>query len=306
MDYIRIVKSRKVRNQILQLLKFIPDKTMLKMQYWIKFGRKLDLKNPTRFTEKLQWYKLYYRDPLMKRCVDKYDVREYVKECGLDDILIPLIGVYSSASDVPIDALPEKCVIKDTLGGGGNSVVLFDKSKSIDTESLFVQMKGWINADISYRTGGREWPYGGKKHRIIIEEMLPSRTEDGGLIDYKFFCFNGEPKIVYVIADRKVGEKAGFGIFTPNYIKLDAVRCDEKPLERDVPKPKNYEKMLEISRILSKPFPEVRIDLYNQDGQIYFGEMTFFDGSGYMSFDPDQFDYDLGKLFKLPKKEELQ
>lgn len=300
MNYKKIIRSRKLRIQILKLLKFIPDKTMLKMQYWIKFGRKLDLQNPTRFTEKLQWYKLYYRDPLMKRCVDKYDVRDYVRERGLEDTLVPLIGVYSSASDVQIDALPEKCVIKDTLGGGGNSVILFDKSSNIDADRLFVQMKSWINADTSYRTGGREWPYGGKKHRIIIEEMLPSRAEDGGLIDYKFFCFNGEPEILYVIADRKVGEKAGFGIFTADYSKLDVVRCDEKPLEREIDKPKNYERMLEISRLLSKPFPEVRIDLYNLDGQIYFGEMTFFDGSGYMSFEPDAFDFEIGKKFSLP------
>lgn len=302
MDYKKIIPNREIRLRILRLLSFVPDHLMLKIQYRMKMGRKLNLDNPQRFTEKIQWYKLYYRDPLMKRCVDKYDVRDYVRECGLEDILVPLIGVYSSESDVQIDALPEKCVIKDTLGGGGNSVVLFEKAANIDIHRLYAQMKNWINADTSYRTGGREWPYGGKKHRIIIEEMLPSKTENGGLIDYKFFCFNGEPKIVYVIADRKVGEKAGFGIFTADYNKLAVARCDEKPLEREIPKPKNYERMLEISRLLSKPFPEVRIDLYNLDGEIYFGEMTFFDGSGYMSFEPDSFDFTLGNAFDLPEK----
>lgn len=302
MDYKKIIRSRKTRNLILRFLSFIPDKTMIKLQYRLKFGRKLNLENPQRFTEKLQWYKLYYRTPLMRQCVDKYDVRDYVKSCGLENILIPFIGIYDNAADVDFEKLPKECVIKDTLGGGGNAVILCRDKNTLDQDVAAAQMKEWVKSTTSYKVGGREWPYGGKKHRIIIEEMLPSSEETGGLIDYKFFCFNGEPGVVYVIADRKVGEKAGFGIFTPEYEKLDVVRCDEKPLERNVPKPKVYDQMMDISRKLSAPFPEVRIDLYCVGDKIYFGEMTFYDGSGYMSFDPDEFDYKMGKMFELPKE----
>lgn len=301
MDYKKIIKSRDARRTILACMKWVPDKFMIKLQYRIKFGRRLNLKNPQRFTEKLQWYKLYYRDPKMKQCVDKYDVREYVKEKGLEYILIPLIGVYTSEKEVDQKKLPSQCVIKDTLGGGGRTVIIFDKESNPKFDVIRKQMKEWVDSNISYKTGGREWPYGGKKHRIIIEEKLPSNIEDGGLIDYKFFCFYGQPKILYVIADRKIGEKAGLGIYTSEYEKLDVVRCDEKPLERNVPKPKAYDEMLEICRKLSEPFPEVRIDLYYVEGKIYFGEMTFFDGSGYMSFAPDSFDNEMGKMFKLPE-----
>jgi hypothetical protein len=301
-DYKKIIKSRRTRRRILQMFNFVPDKAMLKIQYRIKLGRKLDLENPKRFTEKLQWYKLYYRTPLMRTCVDKYDVRGYVKECGLEEILIPLVGIYNSEEEVNFDMLPKTCVIKDTLGGGGNAVILCKDKDALNLSEVKKQMKRWTASDTSYKPGGREWPFGGKKHRILIEEMLPSKPEEGGLIDYKFFCFNGEPGVVYVIADRKVGEKAGFGVFTSAYEKLDVVRCDEKPLTRDVPKPKVYDQMLEVARKLSKPFPEVRVDLYCVEDKIYFGEMTFYDGSGYMSFAPDEFDFEMGEMFDLPKR----
>ena len=127
MSYKNLIKSRKTRLAILRLMAFIPDKTMVKIQYRIKLHRKLDLKNPKRFTEKLQWYKLYYRDPLMAKCVDKYDVREYVKECGLGDILIPIIGIYDTPQQIDIKKLPNKFVAKDTLGGGGNAVIICKK-----------------------------------------------------------------------------------------------------------------------------------------------------------------------------------
>lgn len=301
-NYKKIIKSQDVRRTILACMKWVPDKFMIKLQYRIKFGRRLNLNNPQRFSEKLQWYKLYYRNPKMKQCVDKYDVREYVKEKGLEKILIPLIGVYESEKDVNLERLPEQCVIKDTLGGGGRKVIVFDKHSNIKFEDIKKQMEEWIDSSISYKIGGREWPYGGKKHRIIIEEKLPSNIEDGGLIDYKFFCFHGQPKVLYVIADRKIGEKAGLGIFTAEYDRLDVVRCDENPLKRDIPRPKAYDEMIEICKRLSEPFPEVRIDLYYVEEKIYFGEMTFFDGSGYMSFAPDSFDYVMGEMFQLPEK----
>ena len=130
-DYKKIFKSRKLRLAILELLSFIPDKLMIKIQYYIKIGRKLNLKNPQRYTEKLQWYKLNYKNPLMIKCVDKYDVREYVKDCGLENTLNECYGIFNSPDEINFDALPNKFVLKDTLGGGGNSIIICDdKSKA--------------------------------------------------------------------------------------------------------------------------------------------------------------------------------
>lgn len=121
-------------------------------------------------------------------------------------------------------------------------------------------------------------------------------------MDYKFFCFNGEPKYLYVIADRILGQIAGIGIFNVNFERLSVIRTDERPLERNIEKPKNFDEMIDIVKIISKDFPHVRVDLYNQDGNIIFGENTFFDGSGYHKYEPDEFDYELGSYFKLPFK----
>lgn len=302
MDYKKIIKSRNTRLLIMKCLGFIPDKMMLKIQYRIKFGRNLNLKTPQRFTEKLQWYKLYYHNPLMRQCADKIDVRDYVKKCGLENILIPSLGVYTDENKIDFDKLPNQFVLKDSLGGGGTAVIICKDKKQFDINKARQQMRQWLKSSSSYKTGGREWVYGGKKHRILIEQYLPSIENDGGLIDYKFFCFNGEPQFLYIITDRKVGEAACFGIYTADFKKLNVVRNDELPLTRNIQKPIQYEDMLKIARKLSKPFPEARVDLYCVQDKIYFGEITFFDGSGYMSFTPDEFDFTLGEKFILPNR----
>jgi hypothetical protein len=302
MDYKKIIKSRETRLRILRTLDFIPDKTMIKMQYFIKTGRRLNLKNPQRYTEKLQWYKLYYRDPLMQQCADKYDVREYVRSKGLGYILNECYGVYERVEDIDFDSLPDQFVLKDTLGGGGNSIIICKDKATFDFENAKKQMQKWLSIDSNKKNEGREWVYQGRKHRIIIEKYIESNLSEGGLVDYKFFCFNGEPKYLYVIADRILGQIAGIGIFNVNFELLSVIRTDERPLERNIEKPKNFDEMIDIVKIISKDFPHVRVDLYNQDGNIIFGENTFFDGSGYHKYEPDEFDYELGSYFKLPFK----
>ncbi|WP_418667975.1 ATP-grasp fold amidoligase family protein [Allofournierella sp.] len=300
MDYKKIVKSRQARVKIMRALSFIPDKTMLKLQYRIKMGRKLNLDNPQRYTEKLQWYKLNYRDPLMAQCVDKYEVRKYVTEKGYASILNELYGVYDDPKEIDFDELPNQFVLKDTLGGGGNSVIICRDKSSLNILETVEKMAQWIKSTAG-KHPGREWVYDQGKNRIIVEKYIPSDPATGGLIDYKFFCFNGKAAYVYGIADRKMGQKAGFGIYTPEFELLPYTRLDEKPLERTIEKPANYAKLLTCAETLAAPFPHARIDLYDQDGQILFGEITFFDGSGYMKFGPDEFDFLMGKAFKLPK-----
>lgn len=283
----------------MQALDFIPDKMMIRMQYRMKTGRKLNLRDPKRFTEKLQWYKLYYRDPVMAQCADKYEVRSYVEQCGFGDILNELYGIYDTPDEIDFKMYPRSFVIKDTLGGGGNAVILVQDKEQMDEGVVRKQMWDWIKEPTDRKHPGREWVYDGRKHRIIVEKYMKSDPNAGGLIDYKFFCFHGKAEYLYVIADRKVGENAGLGIFDAEYRRLRVHRVDEKPLERDVEKPENFGELKQIAEILSKPFPEVRVDLYHLNGKVIFGEITFFDGSGYMTFDPDEFDFILGERFHI-------
>lgn len=303
MDYKKIIKKSEIRKKILDTLSFIPDVPMLKLQYYIKQGHKLNLKTPQLYTEKLQWYKLYYNNLLLIKCVDKYDVREYVKSKGLQSILNKCYGVFDHADEIDFDSLPTSFVIKDTLGGGSRGVLIIQDKKRCDKNFLLRQMNYWTNQSSKRRNFGREWPYySGKKHRIMVEKYLESDPAEGGLIDYKFFCFNGEPKYLYVIADREIGRNAGIGIFNIKFERLPYDRADERPLEREVSKPKNYELMVNISRQLSRDFPHARIDLYNIAGKIFFSEITFYPGSGYMQFSPCDFDRILGEEFMLPQR----
>lgn len=291
--------SRKIRCKVLKFLSFIPDVPMVHLQYKMKTGVTLNLKNPRRFTEKLQFYKLFYRDPVMKQCVDKGDVREYISNQGFSKILVRCFGVYDSPNEIDFLKLPQKFVVKDTLGGGGNSVVIVKDKDELNIQELTKLMQSWVDEPIDKKHPGREWVYDGHKHRIIIEEYIEADSQKGGLIDYKFFCNYGDIKFLYVVADRVLGKTAGFGIYAPDFKQMPVTRADESPLTRDVPKPENYDELKHIAEELARPFPEARIDLYDVEGKIYFGEITFYDGSGYMTFTPDEYDTILGDMFSF-------
>lgn len=293
MNYKKVVRSQSLRLKILGLLRAVPDKWMIPIQYRIKTGRWPNLKNPQRFTEKLQVYKMYYRNPLMHECVDKYEVRKYVTSLGLAHILVKLYGVFGNAKEIDFAQLPKQFVIKTTDGGGGINVLICRDKSQLDIEKTVAKVNSWLGMkDIN---AGREWAYTGiKQSRIIIEEYLDSKPEDGGLIDYKFFCFNGRCEYLYVVADRNVGHNGGLGVFTRGFVKTEVKRTDERSLEREVPRPDNYEELLATAERLAGNFPEVRVDLYDMEGRILFGELTFYDGCGYMQFSPDSFDFELG------------
>lgn len=297
-DYKKIVKSRRLRLAILSLLSFIPDKWMIKIQYRIKTGRKLNLKNPKRFTEKLQWYKLYYRDPLMKNCVDKYEVRHYVELQGFSSCLNECFGVFNSPEEIDFDKLPNQFVLKDTLGGGGISVIVCKDKASADLNQYRSIMKNWTKPT-SRKSYGREWVYEGRKHRIIAEKYIESKESQGGLIDYKFFCFNGKAEFMYVISERTLGGLASFGIYDADFNRLDVRRKGEYSLSTNIIKPQNFDEMKIVAEKLAEKFPEARIDLYSVDSKVIFGEITFFSGSGYIEFDPDEFDFELGSRFTI-------
>lgn len=299
MNYKRLITSRRLRIKILSMLSWVPDSLMVRFQYFIHTGHKLNFNNPVRFTEKLQLYKLQYRDPLMLRCTDKFEARKVVEELGLKDILIPIIGIYDNCNQIDFDSLPISFVAKATDGCGGNQVFICKNKNELDVQSFFDVIRHWLSAPKS-KHAGREWAYSNNYPRRIIIEELISSDSDSDLTDYKFFCFNGEVKMLYVVHDRRLGNSAKLGIYSQDFKKLDVYRNDELPSEINMPKPDNYERMIEISHLLSRRFPHVRIDLYNVNGKIYFGEFTFYDGSGYMSFNPDKYDSVLGSYFKYP------
>ena len=300
--YKKIISSRSLRQKILFHLGFIPDKAMTSLQYRIKTGRRIDWRHPKRYTEKLQVYKTYYRNPLMVTCSDKADVRGYVADRGLSRLLNELYGVYDSCGEIDFDALPAAFVAKDTLGdGAGVSVLICRDKTSLDRKKFEQTLRRWTSTPHNKPCGGREWPYySGKKHRILIEKYIESEAEEGGLVDYKFFCFNGEPKYLYVMANRSNPQGPSIGIYDAEFHLTPYRRTGRAPLPRPVPKPDNFEEMLDAARRLSEPFPHVRVDLYNPNGKLLFGELTFFSGTGYTTFTPDEFDYILGEEFHLP------
>lgn len=297
MNYKAIFRNKKIRLNILKLLDFIPDKPMIYLQYYISTGRLLNLSNPKRFTEKLQWYKLFYRKNLLTQCADKYLVREYISSKNLESILISLYAVYDKADEIDFEHLPESFVLKTTNGSHTN--ILCKNKKDLNIEDSKNKLNKWL---IEWAGKvGREWAYYDIKPKIVCEEFL-NVTSNEDLDDYKFFCFNGEPYCLYVVIDRNADDGIKLGIYDLEFNQLTYRRSDINPITKKFQKPENYDEMLNIAKILSKDFPHVRVDLYNINGKIYFGELTFYDGSGYKGFIADEFDYILGDKFVLPKK----
>ncbi|WP_318617955.1 ATP-grasp fold amidoligase family protein [Sporosarcina sp. YIM B06819] len=296
--YKKIIRNPKTRYKLLDLLEFIPDRAMVNIQYRIKTGHKLNLRNPKRYTEKIQWYKLYYHDSRITLCSDKYTVRSYVESKGLKGYLNELYAVYDGVEDIDFDKLPNSFAIKVTTGSGTN---IFVKDKTtINENSIRLQLKEWM--DRSKKSYGREWGYYNCTRRIIVEKLI-ERDSSNDLPDYKFFCFNGKVYCLYTMIDYTDNHENGkLGFFDKDFNQLPFRRNDYGKINRKIPKPINFEKMVEIAEILSDGFPHVRVDFYNIDGQIIFGEMTFYNASGYTRFIPDDYDFVLGDQFVLPEK----
>lgn len=255
------------RRQFFSLLYTISPVVASKHLYRRAVGKKLNLENPRDFNEKLQWLKLYWRDPLITRCADKYEVRDYVKSCGCEEILNELYGVYDEVSEIDWDALPSKFALKCTHGCGSN--IICDDKQKLDKEQVFNQLSKWMKT--RYDRLGAELHYKNIKPRIICERYI--ETDDGFLPnDYKIHCFNGKPRLVQVCTERSTGVKRVF--LDLNWEKLDIAKDGEAAAQ--IPKkPECFEKMLKYSERLAQPFPFVRVDFYNANGKPILGEMTF-------------------------------
>lgn len=299
MNYKKIFRSQKLRFFILWFLKFIPDSIMLRMQYRIKLGRRLNLGEPKRFTEKIQWYKLYHRNPLMGQCVDKYAVREYIKSKGMGGSLTELYGVYGNASEIDFSVLPQKFVIKSTDGGGGENIFICRDKSQLDIQQVVQSITGWKNK--KNINAGREWAYTCiKESQYIVEEFLENRENPADSIsDYKFFCFSGKPFCIAYDIDRYKGHKRNF--YDINWNNLNILSDCENFSDICSSKPEGLDEMLKVAEKLSAGFSFVRVDLYHVNGKVYFGELTFYPWSGYVQFAPDEFDMILGREFKLSR-----
>jgi hypothetical protein len=279
------------------LLNFLPDRAYLKIQYFLKLGRRLDLENPQLYNEKLQWIKLCDRNPLYTRMADKLSVRDYVAERGCGEYLIPLLSFCDRPEQIDWDSLPDRFVVKCSHGSSSN-IIVRDKA-ALDRAAAVKKLSGWMRRNWFWLS--REWPYKDVKPRILIERFIGG--EDGKApYDYKILCFGGEPAYVIVDADRYEGHTRNF--YSPDWIRQDIFNR-HPPIPRDIPRPEHLSEMLEVARKLSRGIPHVRVDLYEANGRVYFGETTFFHGYGMEVFRPRAFEKHLGDLIPLPKKPEV-
>lgn len=276
---------------------FLPDKLFIQLMYYANMGKKLDLKNPKTYNEKLQWLKLYDRRPEYTIMVDKYRVRDYVEKTIGKEYLIPLLGKWDDPDEIDIDALPDQFVLKCNHDSG--SIVICKDKADFDFDKAKKMLKRHLRCGTYIR--GREWPYKNVKACVIAEEYMQDDAT-GELRDYKFFTFNGEVKALFIATDRQNEYKAtAFDFFDREFHHLD-IRHGHPNAGSMPEKPYNFEKMIELAERLSKGIPEVRVDFYEVNQKIYFGEMTFFHRSGWIPFDPEEWDLRFGEWIHLPKK----
>lgn len=271
--------------------KWIPDATYLKMLYYLRMGQKLNLKHPVTFSEKLQWLKLYNRRPEYTMMVDKVAVKDYVAEMIGEEYIIPTLGVWNNPDEIDFDKLPEQFVLKCNHNSGLGMCICRDKNK-LDISKVRAELRKGLNQN--YYLTGREWPYRNVERKILAEEFI-STGKDMDLMDYKFFCCNGEPYYCQVISDRE--KLMSIDFFDKDWSHQDFHEPKEYPFSsKEIVKPKNFELMWNLARKLALDIPFVRVDFYNLNGQIYFGEITFFPTSGMGGFEPEEWDEKFGRL----------
>ncbi|MCQ2418704.1 MAG: glycosyl transferase [Clostridia bacterium] len=269
--------------------------------YHLYTGKHLNLDDPQRFDEKVWWLKLNNRDPMLTKCSDKYLVREYIKQCGYEDILIPQYEAIDSVKKLDITKYKEEVIAKCNHNSGGH--LFYDPEHPLTKKELKVKLKKLkyiMKQDASVLS--KEWNYKNIPHKIIVEKVI--RDKEGNLpLDYKFMCFDGEPKLLFldlgVIREDKVyNHDYPRNIYDMDFNLLPVYETRPNA-DYEVPKPENFERMVEIARKLSQPFPHCRVDLYNIDGAIYFGEITFYHGGGCNDVKPEEWDYKMGSWIDI-------
>ena len=273
------------------------EKAYLQVRFRLLMGRKLDLKNPTTFSEKMQWLKLYDRRPEYSKLVDKFTVKEYVASIIGNEYIIPTLGVWAKPEDIEWDKLPNKFVLKTTNGAGSSGVIICKNKNVFDRKGAIRR----LNKNIKYSDWRiqMEWPYKNVVPRIIAEQYIEPLPELKDLPDYKFFCFNGEPKYCQVISGRDKRMCIDFFDLDWNHMPFHEPR-DYPFADAEPERPENLEKMSKLSSLLAVNKPFSRIDFYDVGSHVYFGEITFYPTGGIGGFDPEEYDHIFGNLIHLP------
>ena len=276
-------------------LNWVSTPVYLKILYYLHTGKKLSLTHPTTYNEKVQWLKAYDQKNIYNSLGDKYEVRQYVKEIIGEKYLIPLLGVWNCFDDIDFNSLPNQFVLKCTHDSGSIVICLDKDSFNFSAAKKFLNTKMQLNP----YSWTRSWVCKNVTPRIIAEQYM---VDESGyeLKDYKFFCFDGNPKLMFTAMDRqKAGEEVKFDFFDMDYNHLDII--NGHPLATIPPKkPDSFEEMVEVAKKLSHGFCHVRVDLYDINGKVYFGEMTMYHHSGLCNFEPDEWDNKLGAYLHLP------
>lgn len=287
--YLRLLY--RMKNQQRMYKSMPDDEAFIKYLYKRQTGFELNLENPRRFTEKIQWLKLYNHNPLYHICADKYAVREYIESKGYGYLLNDLLAHAEKAEDIDIDSLPDKFVVKAAHNSGMNYVCTDKNSVNWKSKKRIFDL--WLKLNLYL--DGREWVYKDIKPRLVVEKYL--EDDSGFLRDYKISCVDGKPMFIQVDESRYADHKQAY--YSTDWEKFNFQKgvetCDTK-------KPENLEEMLKIASDLSKGFPFLRVDLYNCNGKIYFGELTFYPGGGFSTFTPDDYDFKFGEMIELPEK----
>lgn len=281
---------------------FIPDQVYLKLAYKFYIGEKLNLKNPQTYNEKLQWLKLYNRKPEYTMMVDKVKVRDYIAEKIGGEYLIPLLGIWNSPDEINFNELPNQFVLKCNHNSGTGMCICKDKTR-LNYDEVKKNLQRGLRENYYYL--GREWPYKNVQRKIIGEQYMVDESGEE-LRDYKVLCYNGEPRLVELHQGRFTNHQSQ-DFYDTKWNKTSISQNGTavyKATNSIYPRPKNLEKMLDLSRTLANDIPHVRVDWYSINGKLYFGELTFFDGSGFDPFDNREDDYMIGSWIDLPVNNE--
>lgn len=281
--------------RLLQKFPFLSTaRNFLKRDFKLKMGKPLNLDNPQTFNEKIQWLKLYYHNPLLTTLVDKVKVKKFVGDKIGAQYIIPTLGVWSDFADINFEELPSKFVLKTNHDYGG--VVICNDRAKFDLSLAREKLNWHLKRNFYYVS--REWAYKNVEPRILAEEYLGSLASDD-VKDYKFYCFNGEPHILLISSGRQQGrDKMKWSFYDMNFNLLDITKS-KRVIDNEASKPVNFAKMIQLATTLSQGFPFVRVDFYNIEGQIYFGELTFYPAAGYGKFEPEEWDEKLGSFIDL-------
>lgn len=272
------------------------DEVYIKLKWKLNMNYPLNLENPRTFSEKLQWLKLYYHNPLYTTMVDKVAVKDYVGGILGEEYIIPTLAVYDRPDDIDWDNLPEKFVLKCT--NDSNSVVICKDKSKLDRQGVIKKYKKALKHNYYYQ--GREWPYKNVPRKIIAEKYIDPVPGRKDLPDYKFFCFNGKMKMMFIATDRQVpGEEVKFDFFDAEFNHLPFTQGHQQAKTKPS-KPKNFEVMKQAAEKLSKGLPHARIDFYDIGDKVLFGEITLFHFGGVTPFNPEEWDKRIGEMLTLP------